>query len=236
MKRSNAFPEQPGPYIVKVKNGAGWHAYDTARLQISVGQEYHEGEKFEATIHWVKHRFDKVIICVNDTLQRHNLIFRGMDKDKARSYSAEQGDSWIERNRIYLDELGVYELYRWSDWTQTYAYKLEQSKVINLFKTNSFFRDQVEEEMLLFWERAKKKNPYMSESRFHDFRLHSTMYLLEECAVFQLMFKHCRAVDIYPGSTLLPCKLSGVKDLGERGYTRIDFSRKDQAERIRRVA
>jgi len=62
------YPPQTGEYKVMVKSGAAWRDYDTARLEISVGQPYHEGAKFEATVDWVKHRFSHSIVSVNDTL------------------------------------------------------------------------------------------------------------------------------------------------------------------------
>ena len=74
--KATQYPPQDGAYAVKVKNGAGWNAFDTARLQISVGQPYHEGDKLAATADWVRHRFGRVIVCVNDTLQRFNHAFQ----------------------------------------------------------------------------------------------------------------------------------------------------------------
>ena len=48
--KATQYPPQDGAYAVKVKNGAGWNAFDTARLQISVGQPYHEGDKLAALL------------------------------------------------------------------------------------------------------------------------------------------------------------------------------------------
>src|SRR5688572_6281343 len=90
------YPAQTGSYAVKVKNGRGWHAYDVARLPISVGQSYHEGEKFKATLRWLQPRFKKIVICVNDTLQRHN--FSNISDNEAFFKAEAAGREWIERN------------------------------------------------------------------------------------------------------------------------------------------
>ena len=220
-------------YQVKVKNGAGWRAYDICRLQISVGQSYHEGEKLSATLDWINDRFDKNIICVNDTLQRHNIEFQGHSSDEAFQLSQEAGREWIERNYKAITSLDNFEIIRWESWRQDPSYEYGLEVMNRLYRDKESFRQEVNEEMYSFWERALKKDQTLDPSQFEKFKTHSLRYLLEECAVFQLMFAREEAVDIYPGSTLLPCKVAREKEklgpkkgLGVRGYTRIDFRRK----------
>lgn len=213
-------------YQVKVKNGAGWRKYDISRLQISVGQPYHEGEKLTATLDWVNDRFDKNIICVNDTLQRHNFEFQGHSPEDAFNISQQAGREWIERNYSAITSLENYEVVRWESWRQDPSYEYGLEVMNRLYRDKESFREEVDEEMRSFWERALKKDKSLDPSLFETFRTHSLRYLLEECAVFQLMFAKDNAVDIYPGSTLLPCKLGPHQNLGVRGYTRIDFRRK----------
>lgn len=213
-------------YTVKVKNGAGWRAYDQARLQISVGQEYHEGEKLLATLQWAAERFEKVIICVNDTLQRHNFEFEGQTPAQAFATAEAAGRQWIERNFSLISRVPRREIIRWEEWRTDPAYAAGLEIMNRLYDENRNFRTDVENEAESFWTRALKRDQAPAAERHDDFKRHSTAYLLEECAVFQLMFARDRAVDIYPGSTLLPCKLGTAQDLGSRGYTRIDFRRK----------
>lgn len=213
-------------YMLKVKNGAGWRTFDKARLQISVGQEYHEGEKFLATLSWTNERFDKVIICVNDTLQRHNLEFDGHTPDEAFALSLAAGQQWIERNSEIIHQLSNYELMRWEEWRTQPAYEYGLAIMKRLYKDNDSFRNEVNNEIESFWSRTLKRNDAPNASRYEDFKKHSLNYLLEECAIFQMMFARDKAVDIYPGSTLLPCKLGDTQSLGVRGYTRVDFRRK----------
>ena len=213
-------------YQVKVKNGAGWRQYNNCRLQISVGQPYHEGQKLLATLDWVDERFDKKIICVNDTLQRHNFEFQGHSPEEAFRLSQEAGREWIEQNYAAIRSLDNLEIIRWEKWRREDAYEHGLDTMKRLYREKETFREEVDNEMKSFWQRALKKDPDLDPSLFDTFKKHSLSYLLEECAVFQLMFAREDAVDIYPGSTLLPCKLGPSQNLGVRGYTRIDFRRK----------
>jgi len=175
--KAKQYPPQTGAYAVKVKTGAGWQEFDTARLQLSAGQPYHEAEKLRATFNWVGQRFEKVIICANDTLQRFNHEMDGLTPSEAFSKAESDGREWIERNISSIRSLPNYTDFE----------------------------------------------------RFADL---SKRYLLEETAVFSIMFKTEAAVDIYPGSTLLPCTIfqgqtvDGAPDgLGMGHFSRIDFKR-----------
>ena len=213
MRDFSQYPSQNSAYAIKVKNGAGWRAYKTARLQISVGGDRHEGEKFKATVDWVRNRFDKVIICVNDTLQRHNMLLDGLSEEQAYSASLEQGRAWLLRHIREINTLPGYEIYRWEEWKVGPQFHEAYTKTCALFNDNTLFRRAVEESM---------KNQQSKD------------YLLEEVAVFSVMYGQCKAVDIYPG-TLPPAleifkqhKIFGAPDhLSEGLTTRIDFKRNE---------
>lgn len=229
----NEFPPQTGPYAVKVKNGAGWREHKTARLQISVGQPYHEGEKLAATLEWCRHRFDHVIICVNDTLQRFNHEFDGMSAREAYFKALGDGTGWIERNRAAIERLPSVEIHRWEDWKTWPDFAMSMLRTQELMRTNSEFRDAIRENIAAFWERRKPDAGLAGQYRFAEFARLSEQYLLEETAVFAIMFRKQRAVDVYPGSVLLPCVIFQGRDvkgapegLGEGAFTRIDFSRR----------
>ncbi|GEM_PF-915534 len=235
MKNSkNQYPSQTGKYAVKVKYGGGWSSFKTARFHISVGQEYHEGEKFKATMEWAKHRFEKVVICVNDTLQRYNYLYKSsLSPEQAFSQTEKLGQEWIDRNLPIIQSLPNYELHRWEDWRNSDDFASQYNYVLELYNKVPLVKDLVEEDVLTFWKRRviKEGTPDYSFVRFKEA---STQYLLEETAAFFLMFKKDLAADIYPGSVLLPCVLAqkycvGLKApmLGDRAFTRIDFSRNE---------
>lgn len=225
------FPPQSGLYSVKVKNGSGWNKYSTARLQISVGQEYHENEKFKATIAWLSHRFDHVIVCVNDTLQRYNYIYQaGSSEEDALNVSEEMGREWIERNIETIRTLPSFEIHRWKNWLSHENFLSQHRRIKNLYEISPEFKELIHADILEFWKRKKDKEQ-ATYADFERFKKYSSDYLLEETAAFFLMFEKDVAADIYPGSVLLPCVLAekylNLPDryLGGAGFTRIDFLR-----------
>lgn len=228
----NEFPPQTGAYAVKVKSGAGWRDFDTARLQISVGQDSHEGDKLDATLDWCKHRFDHVIVCVNDTLQRFNGQFEGMSQDDAFRRAQSLGDRWITNHGPKVMTLPSAELHRWEHWRSRPDFMKAMVQTRSLFATNAEFRDAIAANIKDFWMRRKRRGGLSDDHRFSEFARLSEQYLLEETAVFSLMFKDKQAVDIYPGSVLLPCVIFAGRDvdgapdgLGKGAFTRIDFAR-----------
>jgi hypothetical protein len=172
MKNSNKqYPAQTGKYIVKVKNGRGWNNFSTARFHISVGQDYHEGDKFEATMKWATYRFDKVIICVNDTLQRHNYMYRENLCGIAAYNKAEAaGREWIERNYKFIQSLSNYEITRWDEWRSNAAYDEQYEKIIDLYNSRHDFRELINIEIMEFWKRRRLKEGSENLSDFDGFK------------------------------------------------------------------
>ena len=221
------YPPQSGAYLLKVKNGAGWAGFETARFHISVGQAYHEGDKFHATMAWAKHRFEKVIICVNDTLQRHNYIFEGMSEAAAFDLAESDGREWIERNLKAIRQLPNVDIRRWEEWRSFPEYENELANIQLMYQSERGVKEAIDNDVLMFWQRRQKRAGLQDQYRFAEFQKNSTNYLVEECAVFSMMFKKDYAVDIYPGSVLLPCVLfKNEGTLGARSFTRIDFSKR----------
>jgi tRNA-dependent cyclodipeptide synthase len=206
--------------VAKVKRACNWSEFDNARLQISVGQEYHEGEQLKATLEWASSNFEKVQVCVNDTLQRHNLIFEGMNENEAFEVSETLGREWIERNHNLLKSFPNVEVKRWEQWRNHRDHYKNLRDMIYSYENGKHFKMSVNQEAGSFWERAKRNKGYQDQD-FESFTHHTRDYLLEECAVFSTMFRDMEAADIYPGSTLLPCSL--LKGMGAYGFTRIDF-------------
>lgn len=65
-------PNSSNPYKLVTIRSPGWSAYKAATLLISVGQSYHEGDKFAVTVAWAARHFEKLHVLGADTLQRHN--------------------------------------------------------------------------------------------------------------------------------------------------------------------
>ncbi|MCP4932773.1 MAG: tRNA-dependent cyclodipeptide synthase [bacterium] len=218
------YPPQTGRYVVRVKSGGGWKGFDTARFHISVGQGYHEGAKFAATMAWARQRFARVMICVNDTLQRHNYLFTDMEKTTAFKLAQVEGAEWIDRNRKAFADLPHVELYHWEHWRNHPDYARQYDRINQDYQAGRPIRQRIDDEVMVFWRR-RQKNGLVEAHRLGAFQKHSTAYLIEECSAFRVMFEQDEAVDIYPGSVLLPCALfKNEGTLGKHGFTRIDFS------------
>jgi tRNA-dependent cyclodipeptide synthase len=220
---NNEFPPQKGPYKVRVKNGAEWRTFDSCRLQVSVGNPKHEGEKFSATLNWALERFSSVTVCVNDTLQRFNLTRdKKLPASLARAESQQLGDQWILNNMAPAKP--QIKLCRWDEWLNTHTYAGYYQLFNTLFEsTNTVFRSSIDEEISFFASRrgVSVDNDYYELCR---------QFLIEESAVFATMIAHQEAVDIYPGTTLLPLRLiqSGqipkIELRNRAHFTRIDFT------------
>lgn len=206
-------------FRLKVKSGAAWRGHDTARLHISVGGRAHEGAAFDATARWADRNFTKTVVCVNDTLQRHNLEQAGLPADEAFAAAEAAGREWIERNQPALRRIQNLEVVRWDQWRQMAGYDEARQDIDRRFSEDAAFRKAVDDEALSFWRRKAPGGEYEA------YLVHARRYLLEECAAFSLMFERERAADIYPGSTLLPCALLNPdRGFGRRGFTRIELA------------
>lgn len=226
MKNSKLkYPAQIGAYKVKVKNGSRWQNFDHCRIQVSVGHgDKHEGEKFLATFNWAYNRFDKVIICVNDTLQRFNFMANyNLSEQDAYKKSKQAGEEWIAKNiaNELLNDKKI-EIICWDYWLSLPDYKKNFNLVSNLYQNNQVLKQAVNEEIEMFLLRRDKQV-------FDHKKECSKYYFLEETAAFPLMFKRERAADIYAGTTLLPVRLAeegkieGICPSNNVVFTRIDF-------------
>ena len=226
------YPPQTGLYAVKVKGGDDWKAHDACRLHISVGQPYHEGPKFAATMDWARARFKNVTVCVNDALQLGNFMFeRGIDRHTAYIRAINEGGKWLERNAASLE--GV-DIRRWESWKTWPEYPLMLEAVLKTYAENKEFSAAIDRTAASFWDKRERLNPaYTPDRKDHFFEL-SKEYLLEEVAIICRMIDQQRAIDLYPG-TMLPVfdLMKGhdlpyaPKELGQRDFARIDFLKRN---------
>ncbi len=225
-------------YKVHVKSNQSthqWKDFDVARLPISIGHHTHEEEKLKATFRWCRERFRHVQICVNDTLQRYNLMFQhSISEQEAYDLALSKGDIWINRNKPLFSLLSSYECVRWDQWRQHPEFLSVMQKIQNLYNMNKEFKEAIDKNALDVWKRRTSVNSSdYCANRMASFLDFSVQYLLEEVAVFSLMFEETRAIDIYPGSGLLATDIFSGRPLpgapegmSKRHFCRIDFLRR----------
>ncbi len=228
--KSNQYPPQTGYYKVKPKHGENWQEFDHVRLQISVGQEYHEGDKLKACIEWALCRFDKITICLNDTLQASSIAFsERLSINDALKKSIKMGDDWLKRNGDILKDSKI-NVVRWDYWINHPDYADIYSELDYVYRINDEFCKGLEDNITSFWIRRSESMPDIyTKDRYPFFYKSSKKYLLEEGAAFILMNRLQKGLDVYPGS-ILKCfeimqKDETHGDLFERNFLRIDFSK-----------
>ncbi|MEO9804780.1 MAG: tRNA-dependent cyclodipeptide synthase [Reichenbachiella sp.] len=231
------YPQQTGTYLVKVsarQSTDHWQDFNTARLQISVGQEYHEGDKFSSLINWCKGRFDKLVICVNDTLQRFNIMFEELlEEELAENRAIGLGREWIDRVRPIISGIEDVSLVRWNEWKANKEFTKGRLSTEWLYSKNNEFRGAIDSNIEAIWKRRKSvKSELYKDKGFENFQKLSRQYLLEETAVFSMMYEKEKAIDIYPGTTLFAATLfkdrnvyEALVGLGKGHFCRIDFKK-----------
>lgn len=201
-------------YKAKVLRGGGFGRFDTCRMGISVGQPYHEGPKLQAAFEWAAPRFNRIVVSMADTLQRHNI-----GEPMAYALAREAGDAWLERNA------GIIAMYqptiqRWDEWISHPLYRTARNHVGAMYNSNAGFREDINRAALAFQE--KRGTPVEK----------SKNYLLEETAVFAIQQQCEPAADVYPGTMDIwqrfktdptPDALQGLR---ARHFTRIGFERR----------
>lgn len=226
------YPAQSGAYKVKIKTKTANMANDNSvlRLEISVGQPYHEGEKFKCTIEWARHRYQKIIVLVNDSLQRFNYMFEeGLSEKEAHAKSLKEGTDWLSRNMKVISTLPNFEIYRWDAWKRSEDYFDDLKKVLDLYETNIEFQKSINSSIEEIWSR--KSIPLLRKAEFFNL---SKDYLLEETAAFSVIYKTFKGVSAYPGSFQEMWKMfigqdvEGAPDgLKYAHCLRIDFSKNE---------
>jgi tRNA-dependent cyclodipeptide synthase len=223
-------------YSVSVKGGSGWDSYPMVRLMISVGQDYHEGEKLKALVEWINKNpsIQSVHVSINDYLQRHNLLGDQYSKEEASRISLGAGKQWRKRNEEILSRIEPRVYFtRWKTWLEKPEFKQAHDAILRIFKRDKKFQECIYQDAMAYIKRRKD----LDLNIFHTMIFHCTDYLLEELAVFALQCHTLPSAEIYPGRNLISADYltrkgnqlpEVLKPLAQRYFTRIDFDRVEQ--------
>jgi tRNA-dependent cyclodipeptide synthase len=159
-------------------------------LPISVGQKYHENDKFIATIELINSQFGECTVVVADTLARHTSLKESENDtdDTIRQRLRIKGDEWIKRNAKALKKLTIpHKIVRWDEYLEHQKYQNKRKRIESLYTDDQPFKKAVEGAMAGFLRRYKqqhinKKKIFGEEKAFED----SLEYVKEECAVLIL--------------------------------------------------
>ncbi len=225
-------------YKVEVR-GADWRLRkkESASLLISVGQEYCEGAKLQATVDWVNKNFSNCFIDIADTLQRHNLIaLQDMSEFDADHASKIAGQEWIERNIKFIEALAVpYAIRRWDEWRLHPNFDSTLKNVHNLYAIDTSFKEALDLDVQGFIARRQMDGSLQDENTIVKMEKSSGLFILEEIAASILMGNACPASVIYNAKELLAynyvrkgqaCAPAGLEKLD---YIRITFRARSSA-------
>ncbi|NKY49674.1 tRNA-dependent cyclodipeptide synthase [Nocardia vermiculata] len=155
------------------------YADRSAILLVSVGADYHEGEKFGATIDLLNRSgFGQITVAVADTLQRHNL---GIESARAYAESRRRGDQWVARNRPLLDLLTAdTDILRWDDALVDPEYPRALRDVRAAYTSNTGYRAAIDTTIDRFVARRDGDGADLERVRQR-----CLAYLLEEVPIIQ---------------------------------------------------
>ncbi|MBU0800569.1 MAG: tRNA-dependent cyclodipeptide synthase, partial [Alphaproteobacteria bacterium] len=158
----------------------------------------HDGDKFFALAEWAAARFDHVNLIVSDTLQRHNIALeKNCDEAMAYQISLSIGEKWLLGNRQAIALLPSKTVIRWDHYTGHHDYNSAYEYINSIYWQNDEFRESVVKKAHEF----SLRNSSAIQNMPSDALIQTSInYILEEIAVFSLMFRDEKAIDIYPGS------------------------------------
>ena len=175
-------------YKISTDRTPAWRECTVGTLLISVGQPYHEGEKFASTVEWAARHFECLHVLIADTLQRHN----GAGND------GEDGLGWYTRNKAALDDCGKpVTVSYWEEWRKKPEYPATEEQFRAAARPGSVLADALRHDAEAFVVRQLRSGAKGSIEQ-------STCYLIEELAVITLQARELPAPNarIYPGAEL----------------------------------
>lgn len=170
-----------------------------ALVTISVGQEVHEGEKFESTIQLINNVFDHITILVDDVLQRHSMsLVSSASDDELYQISLEEGDLWLERNKSLYNQLSTpYNIIRWEKWLHHAKYQQTHESIKTLYLNDPVYKHSIDTTAQTFLERFVRRQPKLAKDPKAAFNC-CLEYLFEECAALCLWVEDGYHFEVYP--------------------------------------
>ena len=168
-------------------------------LPISVGQPYHEGEKFLSTVELINKRFMSCDIIIADTLQRKNLKVYDPEILKCLK-EFQNGSDWIERNKKALSEIKIpYKIIRWHECLESQIFHARYNEIIGLYNLKQEYYNFVQEDVEKFLSRQKEGNINLSFTE--ELEDYCASYIIEETTVFLSYFiKENYDIVLYPSA------------------------------------
>lgn len=169
-------------------------------LLISVGQEAHEGERFEATINLINTSFNSCIISLYDSIQRHTMALNSQkDPSFFHNTASKEGDLWLERNEKYYSKLTIpKEITRWNTWLNHPNFFKEHDKLLTLINDDPTYKAVFDNTIEGYLTRYCSRLDDLSKFDHDRAKQICFNYIVEECAVLCLWPELQCQFEIYP--------------------------------------
>jgi len=169
-------------------------------LLVSVGKDYHEGEKLAAAVKFIGKRFKSCNVMINDTLQKYTYaLFGNFSTEEAVDISVKQGQEWLMRNKNCIDTMQIpHIIHRWDEWLHDPEFTASKNTVLSHYEKNALLNSALDKSIKEFLNRNNHK--------IFDYKRAYMLcmdYLIEEIAVIMELWKS-RNIDfiIYPGGMI----------------------------------
>lgn len=175
-------------------------------IGISLDSPNFTGKRLETLIDWINDNtcFTNIKISLSDTLNRHNYMLPyNLSEAAAHAKSVLAGDQWLKDNKRALNALEVpFDIIRWDYWLYKHNAEVEKNKEIfsELYaKNDSEINLAINKDLNGFFTRKHNKT---IDQLPHETVQKSLNYIIEELAVYSIIFNQYPSTKIYPGNDL----------------------------------
>jgi tRNA-dependent cyclodipeptide synthase len=222
----------PNRYRARVNACPEWVGYTSCTLGISVGQPYHDGEKFAALVEWAARHFEHIRVDVADTLQRHRLVGEGAPAADAARAARREGDRWVARATPALAACGKpFTIIRWDEWLRHADFPATLGIYTRLAREDHTLGAAIAADIDGFLARRARHGVPIGDTA--AVRAASHAYLIEELAAITLQGRAQGSARLYPGPELASFRairsghVAGAPEGIERDYyVHINFERR----------
>ena len=172
-------------------------------LTISVGQQTHEDNRFLATLDLVDKSFQRCVITLHDTLQRHTIALAHEAGTQAdyhdEAYAT--GTLWLNRYQNEINKLTKnFTVIRWDEWLSHADFTSSKDKILSEITKDKNYASLFEQSIAEYLARVTRR--LEDPSAFDELRAKQLCYdyLIEECAVLCLQPTTGCEFEIYAGT------------------------------------
>jgi tRNA-dependent cyclodipeptide synthase len=184
--------------VVPVNKKHSFKKHNSCILGISLENKNFVTAKLVGMVDWVSRNFKSCVVIIGDSIHRHTLEIRGIDKNYAYDKALSLGREIIDTNNPVFQSYAEYcniTIVLCSQIQTTVDYYKHYSSLRVLFENNAVFANCLRN----FSETFVERNTTLGEDYYRNSIEKSCIYLLEELAIFSCLSEQGHKAFIYPG-------------------------------------